>query len=99
MGAQPPHRSNRSPATIPNAAKVLPYNGAIMVVDREVVGEEVAPEGTLPMEGVTKSTRLMMIQGVAIALTVRAMPITTGENPGTDPNRRHTSPRLIPMTW
>jgi hypothetical protein len=38
-----------------------------MVVDREVVGEEVAAEGTLPMKRVTKTMGLTTIQGVAIA--------------------------------
>jgi hypothetical protein len=32
-----------------------------MVADREMAGEEAAAESTLPMEGVTRTTGLMMI--------------------------------------
>ena len=48
--------------TTTNAAKIPPCNRATMVVDREVVGEEVLVEGTLPMEGVTRTVGLTRIQ-------------------------------------
>jgi hypothetical protein len=70
-----------------------------MVADRVVVGEEVAVEGTLPTEGVMKTTGLTTIRGVAIALTARVIPITMGEIRGTDPSRRHAPQREIPVTW
>jgi hypothetical protein len=70
-----------------------------MVADREMVGEEVAAEGTLPTEGVTKMMGLTMIRGVAIALTVSAIPVTMGEILGTDLSKCHTPPRAIPVTW
>jgi hypothetical protein len=70
-----------------------------MVVDREVVGEEVAAEGTLPMEGVMRTIGLMMIQGVATTPMARMVPITMGEILGTDPSWRHGPPRAIPVTW
>ena len=53
-------------ATTTDTAKILPHNRATIVVDRELVGKEVAVEGTIPMEGVTRTVRLMMILGVAI---------------------------------
>ena len=86
-------------ATIPDTAKVPPHNWATMVAGREVVGEEVAMEGTLPMEGVTKTTGLTMIRGVVTTLTARVVPVMMGEMSGTDPSRRHAPLRAIPVTW
>ena len=62
------HRTNLIDphATTTDTAKILPHNRATIVVDRELVGKEVAVEGTIPMEGVTRTVRLMMILGVAI---------------------------------
>jgi hypothetical protein len=48
----------------------------MMVVDREVAGKEEAAESALPMQGVTRTTGLMTIQGAAIALMVRVLLIT-----------------------
>ena len=66
-------------ATIPNATKVPPHNRTTMVAGREVVGEEVVAEGTLPTEGVTKMMGLMTIWGVITTLTARVVPATMGE--------------------
>ena len=44
-----------------NITKIPPRNCVTMVVDREVAGEEVAVEGTLPMEGVTRMVGLTTI--------------------------------------
>jgi hypothetical protein len=71
----------------------------MMVGDREVAGEEVVAESALPMKGVTRTMGLMMIRGAAIAPMVRAIPVTTGEIPGTDPNRHHAPPGATPVTW
>jgi hypothetical protein len=49
-----------------------------MVADREVAGEEKVAESALPMEGVMRMTELTTIQGAAIALMARAIPITMG---------------------
>jgi hypothetical protein len=62
----------------------------MMVADREVVAES-----TLPMEGVTRMAGLTTIQGIAIALMARVIPIILG----TDLSRRHAPPRAIPVTW
>ena len=86
-------------ATTIDAAKILSHNRAMMVANREVANEEVAAEGTLPIEGVTKTMGLMTIRGVATTLTPRAVPITIGEILGTDPSQRHALPRLIHVTW
>jgi hypothetical protein len=86
-------------AGIPDAAKVPHHNWVTMVVDREVVGEEVAVEGTLPTEGVTRTIGLMMILGVATTPTARTVPVTMGEILGTNPSWRHGPPRVIPVTW
>ena len=86
-------------ATIPNDAKVLPRNRATTVAAREVVGEMVAVEGTMPMEGVTKAMGLTMIQGVVTTLMVGVVPIMMGEILGTDPSQRHALPRSIHVTW
>ena len=48
-------------ATTMNAAKIPPCNRSMMVANREVVGEEVPVEGTLPMEGVTRMVGLTTI--------------------------------------
>ena len=50
-------------------------------------------------KGVTRTAGLTMTQGVAIALMVRVIPITTGEIPRTDPSQCHALPGVIPVTW
>ena len=82
-------------AIILDVAKVLPYNRATMVAYRE----EVVVEGTLLVKGVTKTMGLKMTRGVAIAPTTRAIPVTMGEIPGTDPSWRHAPPGAIPIIW
>ena len=86
-------------ATIPDTAKVLPHSQATIVADMEVVGEEVPMEGTLSMEGVTKTMGRTMIQGVATTPTTRAIPTTTGETLGIDLSQRHVLPKAIPVIW
>ena len=71
----------------------------MIVVDRELVGKEVAVEGTLPMEGVIRTVGLTMIWGVAIALMARAILVMMRDIPGTDLSRRHAPSRVIPVTW
>jgi len=82
-----------------DAAKILRRNQATIVADRDVAGEDVAVEGTLTTKGVMRTMGLTMTQGVAIALMVRVIPVTTGEIPRTDPSQWHVLPRVIPVTW
>jgi hypothetical protein len=70
-----------------------------MMVDREVAGEEEAAESALPMQGVTRTTGLMMIHGAAIALMVRVSLITMGGIPRIDLSQHHVPPGVTPMTW
>jgi hypothetical protein len=42
---------------------------------------------------------LTTIQEAAIALMVRAIPVTMGGIPGTNPSRRHALSGVTPVTW
>ena len=86
-------------ATTTNTAKISPHNQMTIVAGKEVAGEEVVAEGTLPTEGVTKTMGLTTIWGVITTLTARVVPATMGEILGTNPSRRHAPLRAIPVTW
>jgi hypothetical protein len=78
--------------------KILPHNWAMIMADREVAGEE-ATESALLMEGVMSMMGLTIILGAAITLMARAIPVTMGAIPGTEPSRRDVLPGVTPVTW